>query len=164
MFYFRYERKIRGLERETWATLETWCSNEQDKSQYVTASMFVFTWLTQFLFQSSRPWPYINQFSVLHAVWGLVYQFQKMMAPWRTVKYIKEWPWFSTLFFILEPFFNIQNKTKIPVLKCTGKSLLKYYLCVFFKNHYFPKWLRLSMWRIKWHVFLIFIFSFQENR
>lgn len=84
-----------------------------------------------------------------------------MMVPWRTVKYIKEWPWFSTLFFILELFFNIQNKTKILVLKCT-ENLYSNIFCVCL-NHYSTKWLRLTMRRIKWHVFLIFICSFQEK-
>lgn len=134
MFYFRYERKIRGQERETWETLETWCSNEQHKSQYVAALLFVFIRLTQFWFQSFRPWPCINQFFCVAWCLGPGYQFQKMMVPWRTVKYIKEWPWFSTLFFIffiLELFFNIQNKTKFPVLKCTENLYSNIFLCVF---------------------------------
>lgn len=135
MFYFRYERKIRGQERETWETLETWCSNEQHKSQYVAALLFVFIRLTQFWFQSFRPWPCINQFFCVAWCLGPGYQFQKMMVPRRTVKYIKEWPWFSTLFFIFFLFWNSssifktkQNSQSLNVLKISTPII---FLCVF---------------------------------
>lgn len=135
MFYFRYERKIRGQERETWETLETWCSNEQHKSQYVAALLFVFIGLTQFWFQSFRPWPCINQFFLCCMMSGTRLSVSKDDGPIENSKIYKRMAMILNVVFYFFLFWNSssifktkQNSQSLNVLKISTPI---FFLCVF---------------------------------